>query len=474
MSSSVSTNQQSKPSDFFVGAIDQRYNILNQTINIDASGSRVLIQRRSSNTGTSTLIGNACFNTKQTYFDISSSSDLRQYLPGLTIMCRGYATIEDGTTQVDRTAVSIPWDSAAALLNGIQVRINGNGNPVEIYSNNRYDIAHLTRMVMEYSRTTLEGLSETLFTPCFESDAETNLQLSLEAQARSLKWLTDASGKMIKRQLLWPLGYLCSFAAVPAFLDIKRLEIFLDWKNPAEVCFKLSTYAHTPYYFIDDVQVILDQSSMSVFQSSLELKESITSNSTQRLFYKYYDVLETQYISSGTVVRNGVQNLEAAVLMFPCSILHTPAGIQYPNALQMTSNNLTTISFYYQGYSVPTTPMVLDVYNTMSTVEAYYHYKKCCKKELTMNFVPAIPWDTGYANESNPHNDSTYFLYCASFSNALAPHLSDAGELRVVTSQTVMPDPELNSLVPCKCYLVCIRNVAFEMHPDGTAEKWWA
>lgn len=467
MSVAPSTTQQTKPSEFFVGTLDNRYNILNNQVNIDASGARVLIQRRTSNSGSSSLLGNACYNTKQTYFDISSSSDLRQYLLGFNILVKGYATIEDGRTPVDRTSVGIPWNSMGALLNGIQVRLNSSGNPVEIYSNNRYDVASTIRLLMEQSRTNLENMSETLFTPCFESDMDRATGFSLETQARSLKWLQDIAGHLIKRTMLWPLALLCSFAAVPSFIDIRRIELYLDWKAPNEVCFKKSAYAHTPYYFVEDVQCILDQSSMSVYQASMELKESISQKSTQRLFYKYYDVLETQYISSGSVVQNGVQNLESAVLCFPATVLGNP------NYLQFTMNSLSTITFFYQGYSVPQTPMTMDTLNRQANGEAYFAYRKCCKKEFTTNYSPAIPYDTGFGAELNPHADETYFLYCATFSNSLNPHLTDAGELRAVTSQNVDPDP-LNCSTNCKVYLVKIRNVAYEIHPDGTCEKWWA
>ena len=452
-------------SEFFEGSIDPRFNILNSTINIDASNSRVLIQRRSSNTGSATYLGQTCFNTRQTYFDISSSSDLRQYLPGVCFVLRGYAVLEDGSTPVDRTSVGIPWNSMC-MLNGLQVRINSSGTPIEIYSNNRFDVASTIRLICEMSRTQLEGMSESLFTPCFETDADTGVTFSLETQARSLSWLQDVGGFVIKRSILWPLPLLCSFANVPAMCKINRIEFFFDWKNPDQVLFKKTAYNHTPQYLVEDIQCILDQSSMSVIQASMELKESVSKQDTQRFFYRYYDVLETNYVSSGTVLQNSVPNLESAILCFPSTVLGNP------NYLQFCMNNLNSYAMMYNGYSVPQVPVQMDVLHRQNNGEAYYMYKKLLKKEFTTNYLPALPYSTGYGAELNPHDDSTYFLFCASFNQSLAPHLSDPGELRCITSQVANADPLICN-TNCKVYLIKIRNVGFQVNPDGTCEKFF-
>lgn len=440
-------------------------NILNQQINIDGSNVRILSERRTPQTGSNGATG---FNTRQTYFNITSSSDLRSYIPGFNFLVKGHAENELHQP-VDPATVGIPWDSMGALISNLQIRINGAANPIEQYANNRFDTSHFVRMIMEMSRTQIEGMDDVFFAPCFEEDAESTTTFSLECQARSLRWLATSGGGNIEyHSVNWPFPVLCSFAAIPAQWAINQLEVFIDWKSPETVLFKKTADPHTNSYIVDDIQLIVDRTQMSMFQSALELKQDVSAKNTQRVMYRYYDTLETTYTGGATIYQNGITNLEAVVLMFPHTVLST--GV---NPLQFCANSLSAISAVYSGISVPQQPIQVDVANKLRNSELYYHYKKCCKKEFTTNFVPALPYTTSYGNALNPADDACYFLYCFCFNNGIAPRLSDSSEVRVITSQTSTSNPAIDS-TNCKCYLVKIRNVCFQINNDGTVEKFYS
>lgn len=459
----------SKPESMFMGTIDSRFDTLQSQINIDASNGKIYIQRRSSNTGSGTYLGQACMNTRQTYFNISSSSDLRYYLPGLALMPTFHACLEDGVTPVDRTNVGIPWNVAGATIANLQLRINGQAQPIEIYSNNNFGIANTIRLLCEMSRTNIDGMSESFALPALgeETEAETATTFSLACQARSLMNLTDVAGFTIKRNYLWYLPLLFSFASVPCYASINLLEIFIDWIHPSEVLFKKAAYPRTPQYICDDIQIMLDQTQMTPLQTGMELKEAMNQKSAQNFMYKYYDVSQQNYTSGGAIINNSVINCEGAILAFPGSVLGNP------NKLQFCMNNISSFTMFYQGQSVPQIPCALDVTNRKNNVEAYFMYKKLCKREYTTNYLPAIPYENGYGDELNPKDASIYFLFCSPFNPALTPKLADASELRVITSQVYNADPQICN-TNCSVYLIKIRNVVFQVKPDGTAEKMYS
>ena len=460
--STTSTNA----NEIYEAAIDCRFSLLENKIPIDASGSYILVSRRSPNQrGGSPYIN----SNSQTYFEITSSSDLRNYLGSFAFIVKNHCENEvAGGIAHDK--VSLPWNPAC-MISTMQLRINGQGTPMENDSSTFYMYSNTMRVLTELSQTQIEGASSVFWTPAIgaEDDADTTLAggISAAGQARTLQWFSDADNTIIHNQRLLPFSYLFSSCNVAAQFELHKIEVFITWRAPETVCFHTADDAHTNYFFVDDINLILNQQQMTMFQNMLETRDVRTGKNTQNIMYPYYEAFSTSYTSSQNIIRNSVVNLDSVFLWFPQTILTNGA-----NYLQACANSISTFNSYYANMPVPTTPIALDITSKKCNVEIYYEYLRACDKLNNHNFVPAITYDTGYASEAiiNNRDDATYFLYCTKFNNSLQPKLTSASELRLIPIQAPVGDGDWES-TNCTAIVILKRWICVTINPDGTITK---
>lgn len=452
--------------DVYEAAIDPRFNLLENKIPIDASGSYILVSRRAPNSrGGSPHINSS---GSPTYFEISSSSDLRNYIGSFALIVKCHCENEAGGG-IDHAKVSVPWNPAC-MISTLQLRINGQGSPLEIDSSTYFMYSNTMRVLCEMSRTNIEGRSDVFWTPCMDSEEDADVSLpgglSPAAQARTLTWFSSLDNDIIYNQRLLPFAYLFSSCNMAAQVELHKIELFITWRDPTSVCFKTTDDAHTNNFFIDDVNMILNQQQMSVFQNMLETRDIKTGKNAQNLMFAMYDAYSTTYTSSQNIIRNSVVNLDTVFLWFPATILTNGA-----NYLQACSNSISTYNAYYANMPCPTTPVSLSVADKKCNVEIYYEFLRAIDKINNKNFVPSIDYEKGYAAESlaNNRDDSTYFIYATKFNNSLQPKLTSASELRIIPIQApVGGDYDSTN---CTAIVIMKRWVQCTINPDGTVNK---
>ena len=418
----MNSGQLVEPSQFFDSIQDQRFNLLTQKIPVDASNAQTLVSKLAPwSAGGSNLGLNT--NTKLTRFRLQSSEDLRSFIGGFSFLIKGHACrVNNSTgaqTPLSTNLVSLPWDTAGALIENIFLKFNDQSDLIEQYNSSTYPISHMARMLTQKSRLFLENASDMLFTPCIETGRDLATTLSTESEVRQAKWLgNQAGGSIIYHSKLAPLSYLFDFCETDAFFKLNILEVSVQWKLPQNILFQTSAETaaallagYTNLYFVDECSMIVDQTRMSMSMAIKEVKEELKQEDTQRRSYLYYDAYPLNYSSHNMKLQlSQSENCQGVIFMFPSTI--DGLGI---NPLQFITNQLSSISFVYESKNLNEVPLTLDATNHSLNVEQYYYYRRLIKKEYAVNFTNAIPAETGMLSDVENYS----LVCCPVFASAL-------------------------------------------------------
>lgn len=452
-------------SNTYEPTLNPRFSILENKIPIDASsGSHILVSRRSPNSKGSPYIN----SNGVTYFETSSDSSIFHDLSAYSLLIKCHAENELGAA-VDHENFGTSWNPIAELIATVNLRFNSSSTSIEIDTSNLMGHANMVRTLVENSASQLESMEASLWTPVFESDAERDALLSNECLARTAAWWSSPNDDIIYNTRLIPLSLLFSSCNTNALLNLSKVELYITWRDPTTVGFSTAAdkLLHTNYVYVDDCQLIVNQTQMSMTQSIIETSDMAKGKNVQNLMFPVYESFSVNYTSSSHIIRNSVTNLDSAFLMFPANIL--PKNI---NQYQYTSNSISNYSAIYNNLQVPTTPIANSIYDKKCNVEQFYEMLRCCDRINSKNWTH-IPFLTAYANEavSNDYADETYFVYATKFNlGTSAPKLISSSELRLIPIQSSTNDPEYDN-TNCTCIVVLKRWQQISIMPDGTIVK---
>lgn len=457
--------------EFFLPVQDERYNICTtHRIAIDASSNTIIMSKKPAwNSPSVNGIVNA--SSKPTQFRVYSSADLRSYLPYFTILVKGHASkiVGGNEVSINSKEVSIDWDPASALIKNCYIRLNSNSEMLENYQNSRYDVAHKVRMLQTLSRQMIEGDDSIFMSPCFETSRDTVTVLSAESQARSRRWLSSTTTAPTAAGIIYhsrslPLSHLFSSCSIPAYLQVNCIDIVIEFKKYDEILFSTSVDTSANSYIIDDVSIILDQTKMSPAQASIELKELVDGTNVQRMAYPYYEIVSQAYVQSAKLIVPNCVDLQSVAFMFPS----TTDGYGV-NPLQFILNDISSYSVMYGNMQITDLPLNIDTTNRQTNVELYYYYRKCCHKEFTTNFVPAIPCYEGYLKPFQTLSprvcDETYAIMWMPLWASDKFHLSPPAQLEIMTNQAS------TGKSPSTCLICMCRMRAMQINSDTTSES---
>lgn len=460
----------SLPSDFFEGKFDNRYKIINKKVFLDGSNESVEIIRKQPTTKPS---GDVNEDKSQTEFFIAGGPNFRYYAPNMCFLAKFHCETSTGAA-CDPLTCTLPPFIFGAAIEKISLIVNGSGTPIEVY-NNYFDYSYMLKMLTKYDKNTLDGMTEEILHPYNQSYADHSDGLSPESLARSAKYITNGGSKVYSSGL-WPLSHGLSSLEVSALMEIHTLHIQITWADWAKIIYKTTANVDVNKFIIDSIELIFDQNLMNIAQTQLELKDNLSETANvQRLSYDFYEVLPQPYTASSAITYPTITNMQGLIMAFPHTILSN--GI---SKYQFCSNSLSAFQCDYNGLLSPKQPSRLSSTNAHLNVELYDLYKKVCRVDgVTKNFLPAIPFYSGFWQHQNPAQplpeiEHIYHIYCAPYNAGLLPSLRSPGTVTITTTQSSTGNARLDNAGTCQVIICRIRQQFIQINSDNSVIKYYS
>lgn len=320
---------------------------------------------------------------------------------------------------------SAPWDALTSMIDSMYVRVSdGSQNISEYTVGNDFGRVALVHWLTNYDRYVLEGMDQTLFTPCLESSLDTSLVMSPESELRTRTWFSDHT---VKHHRVISLATLFNCFDRPILLtNCKKLKISIRWK-PMNV-YKMGyvilggIYQGSTGIIIEDAQLMVTLARLSVRQGELEVYSNQQGESEQIGFlekqcytqrYTGADIvlMPTNHLNAVTVFARAIdyqQNAVAPYMINPSQMLGKLTSVVVPPATTFEfGTGLSTLALKYGTVTIPSMPINL-------TLERYYDrlyqfYRMFCLNCNDKIMTPAISlkeFKTHYCLISIPLFDS--------------------------------------------------------------------
>jgi hypothetical protein len=436
---------------YFEPVEDIRYSLSSQKIPVDNSNSIMMINHvnayESSSNGT-------CYNAanKICKFKISIPSDSVLDVASCALKISGHAYyLNTGAQTYVANTVSIPWDTAGALIQDIYVKCNSQSEYPISYMGDTYRAAHAIRMACEKSSTWMQNNGDILMLPSDYNCSARDTTTALNDMSLLRRNLNLVSGSAIQYHTkILPFPYLLEFFNTSQFMKLNELELHILFRDHTNILYKLAANVNQQYYDIDSVELIVGQVKMSSPQQLIEAKN----NSPQHMAYSYYELLKTNMTPNTRLSYDNQTNLQGAILAFPATNINTNI-----NPIQFIETYQTGIQWSYDNRILTDTTTNFDNTNHSKNTEAYYWYKKLCKKELTSNFVPGLS-ASEFLNTSE-----NFFIMCSPMFESDVITLNSGSGRGLLTITTYSADTgNTVSLV----YVVKIREKFVQFNMDGS------
>lgn len=355
------------------------------------------------------------YNGAELSFDIGISPSQRLLPSKSYLRVRGVAlNVHHNALTPVPIGVSIPWNSYAALIDTASYSLNRASNNVETYTSDS-DHASMVKMTTQYSRTMLDSMHDSLFTPTIESKRDLNTgvegapEFSNETLSRRTNWLTfiraagGGDGNPIHHTKNLYLKDLFDSLSLPGAFYTTNFTMklkFKAWNNILIVAQPAVPADEAPYigYFITDVSLFLTYVSLSENQLAVEAEAIQKNLPVLRESFRMYDAKTVAFATSSKYRESNVKNLQAAVMLFPsteCTDLLGVNPYQYCYATDLKVANKPGISAYQMKYGETfSPPSELTIYpmpvDQFMNTALYANYRLVARRMDDKDSEPAI------------------------------------------------------------------------------------
>jgi hypothetical protein len=453
-------------------------------IGIDASSISEVTQE--CRTNTSAAPGAAGepmqYNGQEVTFDLNVPTSSRVLFDKSYIKVEGFACdMAVGIATPVKPAVSIPWNTIAALVETAQIQLNSQAQTTEKIDVN---LGHssMVKMLTRYSKRALEEMDDALFTPCIEEvrDFRGGVGLPLLSTVSQLRRTNQLINGAAAVRTHAKNIYLCDLfdsLLVPAAYYLQKFMLKLKFKDANAILFGDSNYMalqmppqlmSTQKYFITRVTLMLTMVKLTENQLVAERDKILKGNSVLREAFWTYDAVTKSHSASAGYQDSNIKNMQASILMFP-STMSPDTGAAgggcnpYQYCYASTGGGIGGISSYlmkYDGINSPDSPMAIANTSYELNTDVYAQYRLICKKMSDREITPALTFVSMANKNMLPADYTPYLLLCSQFYPQTSyAHKLMAGADHVVSTQ---------GSGTCTAIIVRLRVGFLEIRGDGS------
>lgn len=373
------------------------------------------------------------FNGVEVLFDVRPPSNARVMFDKSYIKIDGFAAnmaVNADAPVLD--GASIPWNSIAALIRTAEIKMNQSATTTELLVQNVGD-GSMVKMLTRYTRTALESMEDSMFTPCFEETRDLNtgvagggghVALSQVSQLRRNTQLVDPIGNtQRKHSKNIYLSDLFDSVRIPAAFYLNNLQLRIRPNLTSDILIKdtgrMGVNADLQKYFVTGMTLYLTYVTLSDEQLKLEAERILKNPAMMLQTFYAYDALQRVHQQGVTHRDTNVKNLQACVALFPSSLAGDGIGAnRYQYCYGSGVGGVTGITTYQMRYGQvysPAQPVNVSQTNHATNTEMYAQYRLLSRKmwerevDIPVRFTDMAP--------SRPTLDdpSYYTMFCAQF-----------------------------------------------------------
>jgi hypothetical protein len=390
----------------------------------------------------------ACYNGQETIFDVRIPPTNRIDFTKSYLRITGIAndTAVSQTAPVNKivpivptppppalaytiyNAVSIPWNTIAALLQTAEIQMNQSATLTEQITQNLGD-GSMVKLLTNYTKDALDRASDQFFTPTIETTRDLTSGFSTETMERedALTQVTPGTANYVAaphcKNIM--LSDLFDSVRIPAAFYLQNLQIKIRPKATDNILIQTigdGIPGCIPRYFVTNIRLYLTMAKLTEKQLVLEtnrIKDS-TTPAVLRESFKAHDAIQKTYSVGASFRDSNIKNMQAAVFLFP-STLADDDGAGHSsgsNPYQYVYNYVTGYQQRYENIYSPATNM--PVSSTLTTYalnsNLFSQYRLLCNKmsdreqPTALSFNDSMGVLAGSLVDRNP-----YVLFCSQF-----------------------------------------------------------
>jgi len=366
------------------------------------------------------------FNTLDVEFNIRIPAANRVCFNRSFIQLDYYAVDMTGPAPyapIATATVGVPWNTIASCIDNAEIQFNSSADQVEKLTQN---LGHgsMAKFLTSFSRPALEGMSDSLFTPCIESARDTTSGgLSPETVARSVRNLiqTDGSIRYGSKNI-----YMCDLfdsLRLPAAFYVQTMKLNIRPKASNDILFQMPANVAPNRFFVANLTLFLSLLTLTEAQLATEAKKIEAVQSLVRESFWMFDPIIKQHSQGITYRDSGVKNMQAAILMFSSTDSPDGKGLNryqytYGNSIGGMTSGIGAYQMRYDTVYSPAIALAVDTSNKSRNTPLYAQYRTLCKRMNDRESPPALEFtqhmgqqgEAGGLVDANP-----YVLFCSVF-----------------------------------------------------------
>jgi hypothetical protein len=366
---------------------------------------------------------------------------------------------------IDPVHVSIPWNTAAAIIREADFQLNSDYRSVEKYSS-EFGHGNMIQVLTSYTVDALETGHDKFFTPCMEATRDTTIALSAVTQARATRWLSTA-GAIVYGSKSIMLSDIFDSMKVQAGWLINRLNILLTFNSATSILIHDAAAVGTNKFFIIGLTLYMAVNKLSAEQVSNDAALIQSQTPLMINAFHRFEATTTPCYATITYEMPSVKNLQAGIAMI--SSLQCADGVganpyQYCYGSGIVAN--TGVTDYVQRYGIYYAPLnIVDIsrIDKAYNVNLMTNWRVLNRSINDKEYGSPIAFWPDMAQSAAGTDPNPYVFFTSVFCNQdTAPKKQAAGLTHTVTMHGAATGQQM--------HVVRVRMSALKINGDLTVE----